>query len=32
MAKKKKKKFQKKQLISLFENGNYQKVVTTHPI
>ena len=28
MAKKKKKKFQKKQLISLFENGNYQKVIS----
>jgi hypothetical protein len=28
MAKKKKKKFQKKQLISLFESGNYQKVIS----
>ena len=28
MAKRKKKKFQKKQLISLFENENYQKVIS----
>jgi hypothetical protein len=28
MSKRKKKKFQKKQLVSLFENGNYQKVIS----
>ena len=28
MAKKKKKKFQKKQLLSLFHNKNYQKVIS----